>query len=127
MEDTLTTPNKKATTPPGAAAASPKQDEAPRKATGRNKLPAERPKSEGESQTKQSRVLTMLRHKEGATVAAIMKVTGWQAHSVRGFFAGVVRKKLKLKLASDEGSGKRVYRIGNSKRAAAGAQRGPAK
>jgi hypothetical protein len=41
----------------------------------------------------------------------MMKVTGWQQHSVRGFLAGVVRKRLKLKLGSKKVDGNRVYRI----------------
>ena len=41
----------------------------------------------------------------------MMKATGWQQHSVRGFLAGVVRKKLKLKLNSKKIDGTRVYRI----------------
>jgi hypothetical protein len=40
-----------------------------------------------------------------------MKQTGWQKHSVHGFFAGIVRKKLGLNLVSDGSDGKRVYRI----------------
>ncbi len=40
-----------------------------------------------------------------------MKATGWQQHSVRGFFAGTVRKKLKLKLVSEKTDGRRIYRI----------------
>src|SRR3954447_19700041 len=61
--------------------------------------------------SKQSRVVTMLRSPDGATIAAMMKATGWQQHSVRGFLAGMVRKKLKLNLDSKKIDGSRFYRI----------------
>ena len=53
----------------------------------------------------------MLQSPAGATIAAMMKATGWQQHSVRGFLAGVVRKRLKLKLGSKKVDGERTYRI----------------
>ena len=61
--------------------------------------------------TKQEAVLTLLRQPSGATIDAMMKATGWQQHSVRGFLAGVVNKHLKLKLASAKVDGVRVYRV----------------
>ena len=66
------------------------------------------------SGSKQARVIAMLQSPAGATIATMMKATGWQQHSVRGFLAGVVRKRLKLKLGSTKVDGNRVYQIADA-------------
>ena len=68
--------------------------------------------------SKHDRVLGLLRAKGGTTIAAISKVTGWQPHSVRGFFAGVVKKKLELTLESEKTKSGRIYRIVRAKTSA---------
>src|SRR5262249_54939252 len=61
--------------------------------------------------TKQGRILAMLRAPSGVTIDTMMHATGWQQHSMRGFLAGVVRKKLGFNLVSAATEGGRIYRI----------------
>jgi len=88
---------------------------APRKASTKRAAAADRKGSRAEASrregSKQSRVIEMLQRKQGSTIPAIIKATGWRPHSVRGFFAGVVRKKLGLTLVSEKTGTERVYRI----------------
>jgi hypothetical protein len=65
------------------------------------------------SESKKARIIAMLRAPSGATIEAMMHATGWQQHSVRGFLAGVIRKKLGLNLVSAAVESGRVYRIAN--------------
>ena len=62
--------------------------------------------------SKKAIVIDMMRAKSGATMAAIMKVTDWQTHTVRGFVAGMVTKKMGLSVESTKNSAwERCYRI----------------
>jgi hypothetical protein len=69
------------------------------------------------------RIIAMLRAPPGATLAAIMTATEWQLHSVRGFLAGVVRKKLGLNLVSEQTDKGRIYRIKDGKASSIAAER----
>jgi hypothetical protein len=73
--------------------------------------------------TKHARIIAMLRTPAGVTIAAITTATDWQQHSVRGFLAGVVRKKLGLNLVSELSDKGRVYRIKDGKPSSAAADR----
>ena len=64
------------------------------------------------SNSKQAEIIGLLTRPSGATITSVMQATGWQQHSVRGFLAGVVRRKLGLPLTSEKPEGgERVYRI----------------
>jgi hypothetical protein len=66
---------------------------------------------------KQTKLLDLLRRPASATVAALMKAYGWHQHSVRGFLAGLVRKKLGLELVSAIEADQRIYRVLAAKQA----------
>lgn len=89
---------------------------------GTRQAPAKQFKAKAGASSKQAKVLAMLHAPSGTTVAAMMKATKWQQHSVRGFLSGVVRKKLRLKLTSKlSADGERAYRVtGGAARRAAG-------
>ena len=116
------TTTKQAVTP-APAKSKPVQPSPAKPKQGSKDKPAPKTASSGKSnrstQSKQDRVVAMLRSPQGTTVAAVMKATGWQKHSVHGFFAGVVRKKLGLNLMSEKTDDKRIYCIAEGKRAKA--------
>jgi len=68
-------------------------------------------KSGLEKISKQARVIDLLRSPNGTSITSVMKLTGWQQHSVRGFLAGVVKKRLGLKVTSEAKNGVRLYRL----------------
>jgi hypothetical protein len=61
--------------------------------------------------TTAARVIALLKHPAGATLKAIVAVTGWQSHSVRGFITAHVRQKMNYRVQSFKRGGERVYRI----------------
>ena len=71
----------------------------------------QRPLSTSQPTSKKAQIIAMLRAPGGATIEAMALAAKWQPHSVRGFLAGVVRKKLGLTLISADGENGRVYQI----------------
>lgn len=92
----------------------------PPKKTATAKAPPEPSSTSPRAGTKLATVIDMLNRKDGATLAEIAKVTGWQHHSIRGAISGALKKKLGLSVTSDviEDRG-RAYRIVASEKASA--------
>jgi hypothetical protein len=90
----------KATTPPAAAVTKPQR------------------RVKAAKTSKADTVLAALQQPTGASLTELMKVTGWQAHSVRGFLSGTVKKRLGLKLLSEAAADGRRYRTLPAARAA---------
>lgn len=63
--------------------------------------------------SKQSKLIEMLKRPEGATIAEVVEALQWQAHTVRGAIAGALKKKLGLKVESEKADAERgrVYRV----------------
>ena len=96
----------------GAHVAS-KKGKAAKKASPAKKAPkAQKEPGVARDGSKAAKILGLLKRPEGATLAALMKATEWQAHSVRGFLSGSLRKKLGLTVTSAKGAdGERSYSV----------------
>jgi len=83
----------------------------------RREAPSERHPVEGRV-TKNAQLLQLLNRPEGASIDEMTQATEWQQHSVRGFLAGTVKKKMGLALTSSKAEGDvRRYRIAATRRA----------
>jgi len=104
---------KKATAGARRANVAPKTAKSGKKATPAKKAPKGAKKAAGVREgTKTAKVLDLLKRPGGATGKELMKATGWQSHSIRGFLSGTVGKKMKLTIASTKGEdGERNYFI----------------
>jgi hypothetical protein len=91
----------------------PKKGKAGKKATAAKKAPKGAKKATGARDgSKAAKILDLLKRPGGATAKELMKATGWQAHSVRGFLSGTVSKKMGLAVTSTKGEdGERTYSV----------------
>lgn len=69
------------------------------------------PAKSARADSKQAKLIALLRRSEGATLAQLVKALGWQAHTVRGAMSGALKRKLGLSIVSEKSDGARVYRI----------------
>jgi hypothetical protein len=106
-------PNKKAASGGRRASVAPAKSKAGKKAEPAKKVPKTPKKGDGARDgSKAAKVLELLKQEGGTTLKALMKATGWQAHSVRGFLSGTVGKKMGLTVMSTKGEdGERNYSI----------------
>ena len=105
--------NKKARVTPKGAHVAPKKGKAAKRASPPKKAPkgAKKAKSVREG-SKTGKVLELLKRTGGVTAKELMKATGWQPHSVRGFLSGTVGKKMGLTVTSTKGEdGERTYSV----------------
>jgi len=104
---------KKAPPAPRRAPVAPKKGKVAKKATPPKKAPKARTKATGARDgSKTAKVLDLLKRPGGVTSKELMKATGWQPHSVRGFLSGTVGKKMGLTVTSSKGeNGERTYSI----------------
>jgi Protein of unknown function (DUF3489) len=91
-------------------ASAPKAKRTGRAKAARKKGDAKAPRA-ARADSKQARLIEMLKRKEGASIDEIVKAFGWQPHTVRGAIAGALKKKLGLHVISEKVDGRRVYRI----------------
>jgi len=110
--------NKKARVAPRSAHVAPKKGKAAKKASPVKKAPKGGKKagvkkaSAAREGSKTAKVLDLLKRSDGATLKELMKATGWQAHSVRGFLSGTLGKKMGLAVKSAKGEdGERTYSL----------------
>jgi Protein of unknown function (DUF3489) len=83
---------------------------APKSATKAPKSPTK--VTAGREGSKTTRILELLRQPGGVTAQELMKITEWQAHSVRAFLSGTIRRKMRLEVVSTKGEdGERRYSV----------------
>jgi len=114
-EEAVTDPKagKKANVGKRARSVASKKDKPGKKATSTKKAPKSAKKAAGARDgSKTATILEMLKRSGGATAAELLKSTGWQAHSLRGFISGTLGKKMGLTVVSTKGQdGERTYSV----------------